>query len=331
MREIWVKISPWNKDLFLAALEKGADGLWIEEKGLASLARELARIPVLAPDGDFIFGENAVFFTMKDGSDEEELARLASEKLVILETPDWTIIPLENLIARKIDVMPLARSLEEAETAFGILEVGVGRVMLDMENSDSLLEAIGILKKNSGSLSLETAKITEIRTLGMGDRVCVDTCTNLFPGQGMLVGNSSSAFFLIHAETKTNPYVAPRPFRINAGAVHAYTFAEGDRTKYLSELNAGDTVRIVNASGDIEVAVVGRVKIEKRPLLLVQAMIHGRIIHTIVQNAETICLTSPEGKALSVTELQVGDQVLVHLQKGGRHFGHAVDESIVEL
>jgi 3-dehydroquinate synthase II len=38
----------------------------------------------------------------------------------------------------------------------------------------------------------------------------------------MLVGNSSAFTFLVNAETESNPYVAPRPFRINAGAVHAY-------------------------------------------------------------------------------------------------------------
>lgn len=330
MKEIWVKITPWDKDVFLAALEHGANGLWVEEKNLGTLVHELGRIPVLSPDGDFILGENAAIFTIADGCDEEELARLAMEKLVLLETRDWSIIPLENLIARKIDVLPVVRSLAEARTAFEILEVGVRRIMLDIREPDALLEALKTLKKSCGHLQLESASITEVRPLGMGDRICVDTCTNMLPGQGMLAGNSSSAFFLVHAETETNPYVAPRPFRINAGAVHAYTLTEEGRTRYLSELRAGDTILVVDASGRLEPAIVGRIKLEKRPLLFIAARIHGETIHTIVQNAETIRLTSPEGKALSVTGLRPGDLVLVHLQKGGRHFGHAVDEHIVE-
>ena len=56
----------------------------------------------------------------------------------------------------------------------------------------------------------------------MGDRVCVDTCANMGLGEGMLVGNSSGGLFLVHAESLENPYVAPRPFRVNAGPVHAY-------------------------------------------------------------------------------------------------------------
>ena len=56
----------------------------------------------------------------------------------------------------------------------------------------------------------------------MGDRACLDTCTQMSPGEGMLVGNTASGFFLIHSESIENPYVAARPFRVNAGAVDAY-------------------------------------------------------------------------------------------------------------
>ena len=87
----------------------------------------------------------------------------------------------------------------------------------------------------------------------------------------MLVGNTSSAFLLVHAETMENPYVAPRPFRVNAGAVHAYILLPGGKTAYLSDLRTGDRVTVADAGGDLSDAVVGRVKIEKRPLLLVEA------------------------------------------------------------
>ena len=58
-------------------------------------------------------------------------------------------------------------------------------------------------------------------------------------GQGMLIGNSSAFTFLVHAETESNPYVAARPFRVNAGAVHAYAVMPGDKTTYLEELSSG--------------------------------------------------------------------------------------------
>ena len=75
---------------------------------------------------------------------------------------------------------------------------------------------------------------------------------------------------------------------------------------------------------------MGRLKIEKRPLMLIKAVVGGRKITTIVQNAETIRLTNPKGKPVSVVSLLPGDKVLVAVEKGGRHFGHKIDETITE-
>jgi 3-dehydroquinate synthase II len=86
----------------------------------------------------------------------------------------------------------------------------------------------------------------------------------------------------------------------------------------------------VRYDGATSVAYVGRNKIERRPLLLVEAEAEGEAIGVILQNAETIRLTSPAGEALSVATLKPGDQVLAHLEAGGRHFGVAVEETIEE-
>ena len=128
-----------------------------------------------------------------------------------------------------------------------------------------------LVKEASPPVTLTTARITRLKPLGMGDRVCVDTCSNLGLGEGMLVGNSSGGLFLVHAESLENPYVAPRPFRVNAGPVHAYIRVTGDKTRYLGELAAGDEVLVVNHQGRTTPAVVGRVKVERRPLMLVAA------------------------------------------------------------
>jgi 3-dehydroquinate synthase II len=179
-------------------------------------------------------------------------------------------------------------------------------------------------------IPLVAAEITEIKPLGMGDRVCVDTCTEMKIGEGMLVGNSSSALFLIHSESISNPYVAPRPFRVNAGPVHAYTRVPGGKTRYLSELSAGDPVLIIDYKGNSTAAIVGRLKVEKRPLILVKAKTDTQEITAILQNAETIRLTAPDGKPISVASLKTGDQVLVALESSGRHFGIKIDETITE-
>jgi 3-dehydroquinate synthase II len=149
-------------------------------------------------------------------------------------------------------------------------------------------------------------------------------------GEGMLVGSQSAGMFLVHSESEESPYVASRPFRVNAGAVHAYVKI-GDKTRYLSELEAGDEVTIVNSEGQQRKGIVGRVKIERRPLMLVEAQSKdGNTVKNILQNAETIKLVSTNGKPVSIASLKEGDEVLVHMEDTGRHFGMKVQETIIE-
>ena len=49
--------------------------------------------------------------------------------------------------------------------------------------------------------------------------------------------------------------------------VHAYVAIPSGRTAYLSELRNASEVLIVNAAGQQRTAIVGRVKIETRPLV----------------------------------------------------------------
>jgi 3-dehydroquinate synthase II len=144
------------------------------------------------------------------------------------------------------------------------------------------------------------------------------------------VGNTSSAFFLVHSESLENPYVAARPFRVNASAVHAYILRPGNKTSYLSDLRVGDEMLVVNAKGQTRAAHIGRCKVETRPMLLIQAEAGGREISIVLQNAETINLVRPDGQPVSVSKLKTGDQVLAHLETGGRHFGMKISETLTE-
>jgi 3-dehydroquinate synthase II len=53
-------------------------------------------------------------------------------------------------------------------------------------------------------------------------------------------------------------------------------------------------------------------------------------VSLILQNAETIRLVAPGGNAISVVNLAVGDRIMGCTLEGGRHFGMAVKETIVE-
>ena len=114
----------------------------------------------------------------------------------------------------------------------------------------AVVKAVAALIKNaSGSVQLVPFTVTKIQPVGMGDRVCVDTCSMLADGDGMLMGNTSSAMLLVHAETLENPYVAPRPFRVNAGAVHAYILLPDGKTAYLADLSIGGQVLVSDHKG----------------------------------------------------------------------------------
>jgi 3-dehydroquinate synthase II len=329
MKQIWVKAIPWKKEIAMAALECGADALWIPA-GLGSEVRKMGIIPTVAEDGDLVLGRDVVEKEVRGKKDEEEIIALSLSKKVIVKGADWTIIPLENLLSRANNLFVEVDHLKGGQTALSILEKGVDGVVINHPDPDTVRRIVQFLKSKSETFELLPARIKRIEPLDMGDRVCVDTCTSMALGEGMLVGNSSQALFLVHSESVENPFVNTRPFRVNAGPVHAYIRLADGQTKYLSEIRSGDRVLVVNSEGKSYTAVVGRVKIERRPLALVEAEENGQIISTILQNAETICLTDPSGKAVSLVDLKEGSEVLVYREKTGRHFGVPVEETVVE-
>jgi 3-dehydroquinate synthase II len=329
MKEIWVKADPWEKELVTMALESGADAVLVSGDKVASV-RELGLIKTVSDKGDVKWGEDVVCVEIQSAEDEEEIVKLSRQKKVVVKTRDWTIIPLENLVAQTGNIFVEVNDLEGARTAAGILEKGVDGLIITERNPIRVREIINGMKSERQTIDLVKLKVDNIRPLGMGDRVCVDTCTVMGLGEGCLAGNSSQALFLVHAESIDNPYVSPRPFRVNAGPVHAYIMVPGGKTRYLSEVGAGDEIIKVNATGQLTALVVGRVKIERRPLLLIEATGPNGPVSTILQNAETIRLVDVDGEAISVIKLKPGDEVLGHVEDAGRHFGHKIKETITD-
>jgi len=275
----------------------------------------------------------AVKVTIRGRKDEEtaiKAAELSSDYLII-HCPDWKVIPLENLIAKtrgKSKLLAEVSSAKEAKLALETLELGADGVVLKTSNPDELMETAVIAKKKAPKVELVPAKVVELKEIGTGARVCVDTCDLMKPGEGILVGCQSSGLFLVQAEVHESPYVETRPFRVNAGPISLYTLSSPTRTRYLSELKTGDEVLIVDREGTVRSTNVARVKIEWRPMVLVEAEYGGKRIKTIVQNAETLRLVTEEGSK-SIAELKPGDKVLAHVVEGGRHFGTLVKEETV--
>ena len=322
MIQVLFKAIPYDKNLVTAALEAGVDGIVTSNDAVPEV-KSLARVNVL-PESELFC------LALSSNLEEKEAVRLLQEgKQVTLQRP-WEIIPVENILAQCSGLFVEVSSLAEAKLAAGILERGVSGIVVLPEALSSLPAIVAAMRNPASNLPLQKAVIKAICPAGLGHRVCVDTLSVLKRGQGMLVGDSSSFTFLVHAETEHNAYVASRPFRVNAGAVHAYAMLPHDRTCYLQEVTSGVEVLIVDFEGNLSTATVGRAKIEVRPMLQVVAEVDGKQGSLFLQNAETICLVKPDGSPVSVVNLQEGDHVLVHLDSAGRHFGMRIEESIEE-
>jgi 3-dehydroquinate synthase II len=344
MKELWVEIaqeaSPAEKATLLKLANEHADVLL---EGTTARTQCEGKMQVLTSfNADTIKqlknqGKQAAVKITITGKEDENTAVKAAElsvDYIIINCLDWRVIPLENLIARtrgKTKLIAEVSNAEDAKLVLETLELGTDGILLKTLNADELMKAVALVKKQTPKIKMVPAKITAVKQISTGARVCVDTCDLMVPGEGMLIGVQAAGLFLVEAEVHENPYVQSRPFRVNAGSLSMYTLASQQKTRYLSELKAGDEVLIVDRNGKTRPGTVGRVKIELRPLILIEAEAEGKKLKTILQNAETIRLVTPKGSK-PVTELKAGDEVLAHVTtSAGRHFGVAVpDETVIE-
>ncbi|MFQ5762122.1 MAG: 3-dehydroquinate synthase II [Candidatus Bathyarchaeia archaeon] len=360
MRELWLRIEPTLPDEVkssLAEAAKKANATILADKTDVARFKALG-LRVAAPSGDIEVleeiqpakikqikeedGNVAVRVSVGELGDEAKVVKAAElgADVIIVKCTNWRIIPLENLIAKvhgKSKLLAVVSNAAEAKTALETLELGADGIVLetryprDVQAVTQVASTVATRleeKAHVAGLPLHTARVVAKRDAGVGARVCVDSCDLMVEGEGMLVGSQSAGLFLIQAEIQVNPHVEPRPFRVNAGPVALYILTPGNKTKYLAELKAGDAVNIVNRHGNVRQSTVGRMKIEQRPLTLVEADVDGYIMRTIVQNAETIRFVTKDG-SISIADLKLGDEVLVYHQSGGRHFGTLVKEETV--
>ena len=124
MKKVWVKAIPWNKEIALAAVECGADALWVPP-GFTPEARKIGIIQIVAEDGDLRPGQDIVEREVREKRDEEEIVALSFSKKVVVKGGDWTIIPLENLLSK-------------ADQLFVLVEVDGGRLSGRADNDDTV-------------------------------------------------------------------------------------------------------------------------------------------------------------------------------------------------
>ncbi|XP_052189236.1 uncharacterized protein LOC127799335 [Diospyros lotus] len=350
-KKVWIWTE--NKQVMTAAVERGWNTFLFpsHSRDLAQQWSSMALIhPLFIEKGELFDSKDRRVATFFEISSPEQLEQLHPEdKQAENVIVSWGIqvIPAENIVAAfhssQKTVLAISKTTREAQIFLEALELGLGGVVLKSEDVKAVLELKEYFDRSneaSNILALTKATVTEVQMAGMGDRVCVDLCSIMRPGEGLLVGSFARGLFLVHSECLESNYISSRPFRVNAGPVHAYVAVPGGKTCYLSELKAGKEVIVVDQSGTQRTAIVGRVKIETRPLILVEAKIDSDD-HTpysiLLQNAETVALVCYQQKgdghqatAIPVTSLKVGDEAMLRIQGGARHTGIEIQEFIVE-
>ena len=280
-------------------------------------------------------------------SQNEAKKFVGSVAWIVLEFEDWSMIPIENLIAACQDtptkIAAKIRTPEEAQGAGFALETGVDALIVD--NLQDMIDAAFIIKSQRGemntshmmekiafdNLEITSHQIMSIEQGGIGERYCIDLTSLLSVGEGMLIGSSASSLVLVHGETLDSEFVPQRPFRVNAGPPHSYVMMADRTTKYISELKTNDSVLISNIDGTTRIATIGRLKIERRPFLaLYWHNLFDKPASIFLQQAETVRLINSSGNMKSVTSLKVGDTILGWNGEGSRHIGESINSKVEE-
>lgn len=248
----------------------------------------------------------------------------------------WTgdrVIPLELAVARRDATRPLAvlaDAPEEVPAALGALEHGADTVYVEVADASELGRLDGLLDRHAvGPLRWVGFEVTRVEPIGSGDRVLVDTVQLLGPEEGLLVGSAAEHLFGVASEAVGSGFSGPRPFRVNAGAAHSYVLRPDGRTRYLSELEAGEPVLVAGPGSEPHAVRIGRLKIERRPLLLVEGRRAGRPATIFLQEAETVRLFTARGR-VPVTSLKPRERILGVALPPARHLGEVVEERVEE-
>lgn len=247
---------------------------------------------------------------------------------------DETNIPLELLLARaqgtQTRVLKQLLATAEAGSVAGVLESGpAGLVVAGDRYAD--VDRVSAVMRSRGDehKDLVRLEVTRAEPIGMGYRGCIDTTTLFGADEGMIVGSTSSGGILVCAEVHYLPYMNLRPFRVNAGAVHSYVFG-ATNTAYITDLAAGERSHAVSAGGRFREVVVGRVKVELRPLRLIEAR-HGDVtVNVFLQDDWHVRVMGEHGEPLNLTDVRPGTGLLGHVTEPGRHVGIKVAEQISE-
>lgn len=348
-QSLWslVNNSPINK--VLVSLEQRQSGHFPNKTELITEINQESDLADLEPNetvfsGDlFLLGKakNAVvktcaYFFINNNEMLEKACRDATNydyAIVDFDLP--TNIPLELFIARlqkqRTILLRRVNNVSDMEVAFGVMEEGSDGVLFSGTDPKEI-QLLGGYLSRAGCRKFQLCPliVKETHHIGMGMRACIDTTGFMTAEEGMLIGSTSAGGILVCSETHYLSYMNFRPFRVNAGAIHAYVWMPDDTAEYISDLKVGRKVLCVNCRGEARELSVGRVKLEVRPLLVIQGEALGKDLNVVVQDDWQIRLMGVDGQPMNSTLIRPGDQLLAYVCEPGRHMGIKIDETIIE-
>jgi len=252
---------------------------------------------------------------------------------LVIEWVADRVIPLENAVAargRRFALWTVARTPSEVPAALGALEHGADLVIVDVRSAEEVDHLETLVEGPLPSrLEWTLLPLSSVGPAGVGDRVIVDATSLLRPEEGLLVGSAAAFLFHVASEAEGSRFSRPRPFRVNAGAAHSYVLLADGTTRYLSELGPGDPVLVATPDATVRSVRVGRIKVERRPLVLLVADDGGVSRTLFAQEAESVRVTTEAGR-VPTTEVRPGTRVRGVRLPAARHLGRAVEESIEE-
>ncbi|WP_197381327.1 3-dehydroquinate synthase II family protein [Mycolicibacterium mengxianglii] len=356
----WIDIRALSGDLRMAVIEAAihqrVDGIVSDDPAvLADLPPTIRRIlavedpefaeltgtplhavdVVLAPSGagqPRTAAEHGVHVVVSDAPTLHEACRVVRQvPWTVLTFTDPTKIPLEIVIAAAENsggrTVTVVDDIQDAAIVKLVLEHGSDGLLLAPRSVEEVATLAEVVQHRQDRLELSELTVTSVEHIGMGERACIDTCSLLELDEGCLIGSFATGMFLSCSETHPLPYMPTRPFRWNAGAVHSYVLTPENRTRYVSELRAGQPILAVRTDGSVREVRIGRVKIERRPLISINATTPGGAsINVIAQDDWHVRLLGPGGTVNNVTELRPGDTLLGYVPTASRHVGLPITE-----
>ncbi|HEV2449317.1 MAG TPA: 3-dehydroquinate synthase II [Thermoplasmata archaeon] len=270
-------------------------------------------------------------------SDRASLAeaqeRLRTGESILARFEGDRVLPLETLVSVRpagARIWVEVGNVGELPAALGALEHGAEAAVIAVSTGEALQQVADVLgPADAPPVQWGIGSVRDVRPVGVSDRVLVDTIALLGNDEGLLVGSSAGALALVLSEAPGSKLTRPRPFRVNAGSPHSYTLLATGETRYLSELEAGDPVLVTGGGTASRPERVGRLKLERRPMVLVEFETATGRSTVFLQEAETVRLATEVG-ATAVTELRTGDRLRVALLPTARHLGVTVGEHIEE-